>query len=539
MAALALLNELNRHLDRWLRQFRLQRAVAWAGHGLIIGLAISLVLSLSAIFGGELLREEFLLIVTSVAIASMTVIAVVAYVWPTPRLTAARFFDRRFGLRERVSTALELAAAEQPSPTELIQKQLEDAVAASREIRPHAHLPVRVARREVVTTVLLVAGVLFVWLKGEAFFQAALQTRAVQQAIAQEVAQIEAIREQIEAHETLTAARGQRQALTGLLDETAQRLQDSQSLEQATSVLVSTEQQLEALIDPQAQDQAQGLQDGGNRLSQDEGSPLQQFGQNLAAGDTLAAAEALRNIDTSSLSPAETDALAQQLEAAAEALQATNPELAQQLRDAAEAIRSGDTQAAQAALEQAAQTLTQTGQRIIQSELAREAASLIGEGRQRVIQAGRGAQGSQGQSAQGGQSGQGQTGQSDQGNSGAGTGRGEGNADSGPSAEAGADPIDQNNGADDGGERGYEQIYAPERLGGSEGEDVTLPGSGDPGGEVVGEGNMSPGDEGRSTVPYVEVFAAYAQAFRQAIDSGQVPIHLRALIKEYFSSLEP
>ena len=47
------------------------------------------------------------------------------------------------------------------------------------------------------------------------------------------------------------------------------------------------------------------------------------------------------------------------------------------------------------------------------------------------------------------------------------------------------------------------------------------------------------GKNNASQVPYTQVFAEYANAYRQAIDSGQVPPQLRDLIRQYFSSLEP
>jgi hypothetical protein len=66
-----------------------------------------------------------------------------------------------------------------------------------------------------------------------------------------------------------------------------------------------------------------------------------------------------------------------------------------------------------------------------------------------------------------------------------------------------------------------------------------LPGSGDPNGEVMGQSGVTPGTNNTSRVPYTQVIAEYANAYRQAIDSGQVPPQLRDLIRQYFSSLEP
>ena len=217
----------------------------------------------------------------------------------------------------------------------------------------------------------------------------------------------------------------------------------------------------------------------------------------------------------------------------AEAVQASNPELAQQLRQAADAARNGDAQQAQQALDQAAQAMSQTAQQVARSNVARKVTAQMGQGRQRMIAAGKSAQG---QTAQGNPSGAGENAQSGQGNqagtriavqngsssqsgsagSGSGAGKGSGNSGDAQGPEAGCKPIDQNNGPGDGGETTYEPIYAPQRLGGSGEDTVTLPGSGDPNGEVQGQSGVT----SRHEQP--EPGAVYASVCRvcQCLSSG-------------------
>jgi hypothetical protein len=409
----------------------------------------------------------------------------------------------------------------------------------------------RIKRIDALFTGGLLIAVLIVAWRGESFFQLATQTRAVQSAIAEEAAKVEELRKEIEADRALTEE--QRREMLEALKETQERLKDAQSLEQATAVLTQSGKKFESLTSGEAEAQAEALRQAGRKLSQAEGSALQAFGQNLADGDFLAAAEDLRNVDVSQLSTEERAQLADQLENMAESVQASNPALAQQLREAAAAARSGDAQQAQQALDQAAQAMSQTAQQVARSNVARKVSAQMGQGRQRMIAAGKSAQG---QSAQGDQSGAGdrsgqgnQPGQgssqngssTQQGSAGSGSGSGRGSGDSGnaPGPEAGSKPIDQNNGPGDGGETTYEPIYAPQRLGGSGEDTVTLPGSGDPNGEVMGQSGVTPGTNNPSQVPYTQVFAEYADAYRQAIDSGPVPPSLRDVIKQYFSSLEP
>ena len=149
-------------------------------------------------------------------------------------------------------------------------------------------------------TVVLLAAVLIVAWRGESFFQLAAQTRAVQQTIAEETAKVEALRQQIATDPNLTEA--QRQEMLQALQETQQQLKDAQSLEQATAVLTRGEKKFESLTSAQAEAQTEGLRQAGRELAQNEGSPLQAFGQNLAEGDFLAAAENLRNLDLSQMS---------------------------------------------------------------------------------------------------------------------------------------------------------------------------------------------------------------------------------------------
>jgi hypothetical protein len=548
----ASLIELNHHLDRWVRRYRVQRAVRWSLRGAVIALALALAITLIAVLHGLLLQNEFLLIAIGLLLIGLIGAAAIGFVLPAyaDRLAAARRFDQDFGLRERISTALELAPRDRSS-NEIAQRQLQDAVTAAREVNARQQLPLRIKRVDALFTAVLLIAVMMVAWRGESFFQLASQTRAVQQAVAQEAAKVEELRKQIEADRTLTEE--QRREMLEALKETQRQLKEAQSLEQATAVLTQGEKKFESLTSGEAEAQAEALRQAGRKLSQAEDSALHAFGQNLAEGDFIAAAEDLRNVDVSQLSAEERTQLADQLENMAESVQASNPELAQQLREAADSARSGDAQQAQQALDQAAQSMSQTAQQVARSNVARKVTAQMGQGRQRMIAAGKSAQG---QSAQGNPSGTGN--QSDQGNqpgqgsgqsgsspqqgsagSGSGSGRGSGDSGNAQGPEAGSNPIDQNNGPGDGGETTYEPIYAPQRLGGRGDDTVTLPGSGDPNGEVQGQGGVTPGTNNPSQVPYTQVFAEYANAYRQAIDSGQVPPQLRDLIRQYFSSLEP
>jgi hypothetical protein len=122
---------------------------------------------------------------------------------------------------------------------------------------------------------------------------------------------------------------------------------------------------------------------------------------------------------------------------------------------------------------------------------------------------------------------------------GAGSGKGTGQSPQSNGGEAGSKPIPQSNGAGDGGETSYEQIYAPTLLGGQGGPQVGLPDTPGENGEVIGQGPITPGQAGQSLVPYSQVFAQYEQVNRKAIENGQIPFEFTQIIRSYFDSLKP
>lgn len=539
------ITDLNQTLITWTRRLRLKRALTWSLRGLIVGLVLSLILGSLGLYQARLLRDEFLVLILSLSLLTPLLFGLTAYLWRIQPLTAARRFDLLFHLEERVSTALELNRHPEHVPPEILSLQLADAITASRNVNPGRALPLELKLREGLLALLFVALIGLVWLRGESWFTAAQQARAVQHAVEQQSTQIEELIKQIEANENLTES--QKQALTEPLKEAQQALQNNPSLESSVSVLTSAGEQLQALSDPQSQAMSEALKETGNQLSKQDGSPLQSVGQQLAEGNAINAANELANIDLTQLSSSEQQQLADQLDALAQSLQSTNPQLASQLSQAAEALRNGDTATAQQALNQAAQSMAQAGQQIASSQIASQAASQMQQGAGQVLAAG-GGQGQQlaNQGGQGNQPGQGQgqgqgSNQSNQtsGNGGAGSGSGSDAGTNPTGSEAGTDPIAQNNGPGDGGVTTYEQIYAPQLLGGEGGPQVGLPPSDQNGGDVIGQGPTTPGEPGTSTVPYSEVYSQYEQINNQAMENSDIPPSFIQIIKNYFDSLKP
>jgi len=520
------------HLARWMRWQRTRRSAIWAVRGSAIGLTLALLLGLLGLVQGWYLRAEFLALVAALTLTATLVTSLVAVFWPILHLEAARAFDLEFHLGERISTALELHQHPEKIPAEMLHRQLEDALAAAQTVQPRRDLPLKIHRLEALAALalLLVLGV--VYMRGETAFQAAQQARNVQKAVEQQAETIEELLKKVETNPALTEE--QKKALSTPLEQALNDLQENPGLESSVSTLVSTGEKLQALTDPQAAQTAQALQQAGTELAKQEGSPLQSVGEQLAQGNPLAAANQLANLDLSQLSPEQAAQTAEHLSQMAESLQSTNPQLAQQLNQAAEALQNGDTAAAQQALNQAAQSLAQTGQQQAMNQAAGQAAQQMQQGAGQVVAAGGGqptAQTGQGSGAsQNPQNGQG---------SGAGAGSGQGSNPQANGSEAGAAPIPQNNGPSDGGETSYEQIYAPTLLGGEGGPQVGLSTGNGENGEIIGQGPVTPGQESPSMVPYTEVWAQYEAANRRAIENGQIPFEFTQIIRNYFDSLKP
>jgi hypothetical protein len=524
------INQLSQTLGHWIRWMRLQRALTWYLRGLAAALGLSLLAGGIGLYQAKLLKQEFLALIIFCAVALPVAFAIVAYFWRVRTMQAARYFDRAFHLDERVSTALELQ--NENHSVEIIQRQLDDAVSVSRQIRPSRDLPLRFPKFDLALALVFTLLIGVLWFRGETLFAAASQQRAVEEAIAAEQAEIEEIIKEINTSESLTDE--QKEALAKPLEDAMKELKDNPSVEGAVSTLVSTSEELKALSDQQALQTQQALTETGSSLASQEGSPLEAVGKNLAKGNFAGAAANLANMDLSQMSAEELQKLAEQLETMANSVAATNPQLAQQLANAAQAIRSGDMAAAQQAMSSAASQMAQAGQQITAAQMANQAAGQLQQGAGQIVAAGGGQTPSQG-----GAMAQGQSQQGGQNNGGGGSGSGSGSAPQSNQAgsEASSSPIEQNNGAGDGGESAYEQIYAPALLGGAGGDMLGVPTSGEDG-EVIGT-SPTTAEDGQSLVPYTEVYSQYNQFNRQALENGEVPVQFMDLIRNYFGSLQP
>jgi hypothetical protein len=87
------------------------------------------------------------------------------------------------------------------------------------------------------------------------------------------------------------------------------------------------------------------------------------------------------------------------------------------------------------------------------------------------------------------------------------------------------------------GEEEFEPIYDPRRIGGQGDEQMVL--EPDAGNVPVQEGEFAQNPTGDVTVPYNQVFSDYRDAANRALESDYIPLGMRDVVRDYFSSLEP
>lgn len=457
----------------------------------------------------------------------------------------AQWLDRKLGLAERLSTALEFA--KQPA-TALTTAQFQDTLTALDAIDLKTQLPIRLGKAHlsaVVVASVLLGSLLYA---PNPQFETVAQNAQVTAEIEDAVAELTALTQAVEDVPNLTEE--QQAELTEPLQAAIEQLQtQALSPEQAAATIDAAAQTLEqAANTPALQQETQALQNVGAQLAESEA--LQDAAEALQAGDLTEAAEALSTADLNALTPAELEQLASSLDAAA--LNSATGELAESLAEAATAARNGDAQAAEDALAAAGESVGETQANAEQTEALAEAAQQANQAAQEVAQAGQPAAGegqgaNQGAAQPGnggatGAAGQPGAGDSGSGEDGAGSGSGSGTSDGSDAAGgAASNASSSQNNSGSGGEREYEPIFAPQRIGGNVGIDVELESQtdGSGGDEILAETRSQPDSNEASLVPYNEVFGDYSQAAGQAIDNGDVPVGLRGVVRDYFTLLEP
>lgn len=314
-----------------------------------------------------------------------------------------------------------------------------------------------------------------------------------------------------------------------------------QNLAQNASSL-NTEQQQQAA--QQLNQAAQALQNSNPQAAQ----ALQQAAQAMQNGDTQTAQQqaqqAAQSMQQQGQQAARQQQSAQQMsqqaqnaqQAAQQVSQAAQQQNGQNQQGQQQNQQSQSQQSQQNSQQQASENgQQQSGQQPGQNQPGQQSGQQ-GEGEQAQAQGQQGQEGQQ--SLPGEQPGQ----QSGSQMSGAAMQSGSGDSPSTDSQQQGTSqgaPPGQNNNPDGQGERDYEPIYAPNRINAPDSGENNIQLEPDSSDAPVREGNFTENPNGSASVPYNQVYSNYQNAANQALDSGYVPLGLRDVVRDYFTSLEP
>lgn len=560
-------------VQQWERRRQWGVILTWLPRTLIPALVIGLIL-----FGFSRLTPALpdgLNLAITLAAGVLGLLILFGWVWlrPRPLIVTARRFDHYFGLKERLSTALELMNGTISADPDLSRRQLADAESVALGLSPERELPLKVDIREWLIVLLLVSILLLLMAlpPSRATPDEAARQRA---AIDTSAEAVEEILRDVAADPNLTDE--QRQPLLEALQSQLETLRDPNiTMEEAFASLSEIEQQFNTAAEDvrqQLERQSQAAQQALDALrgTQPQTQSLEQAMQQVQEG-------------IPQMSPQDMAAAADSLEQAAEALESTDPQTAQALQDAAEALREGDMQAAQEALQRAMENRPQSNEQTStqQSQLeelernaesasqAQEAAAeQAGEGEEQP-QSGEGENPNEGEGEGQGQGeggepgtepGEGDTpglgpgdspelsgaqnsqatgGQQGLGGDGAGDGEGSLSEDATERLQTrNPNQEEANNNPDGRGVGDYEAIFAPRfSVEGTGDETVEL--AADPGELPMDEGDFQDNPFGQSVVPYSEVFSDYANSATRALESDYIPLGLRDVVRQYFTSLDP
>lgn len=309
-----------------------------------------------------------------------------------------------------------------------------------------------------------------------------------------------------------------------------ERQQASESLRQAAQALQQS--------NPQA---SESLQQAAEQMQQPTGDPqpqLQQAQQQMQQQSQQAQQQQQASENLSEASEQAQQAAQQISEAQQQQSQQSGEQQSQQQQQAQE---QQDQQQAQQSEQQGqqAQSNEQQSQNGQQSDQGQQTTDGQAQQQSQGSQQSDQAQQSQNQSTQGQQ--QSQQGAPSQAQSAsAGNQAGDsGSDDVNGQSQASQNQSDSSNNPDGEGVGQYESVNVPQRIGdqANDGNNVQL--DPDAGNTPVQEGDFSQNPDGQVTVPYNQVFSDYANAANEALNRDYVPLGLRDVVRDYFTSLEP
>lgn len=579
--------ELDLILARWENRYELRLLSKTVPRSLIVAAIVCLVVGVVGYLYFRLRAEQLAALSGALFAGGFILNLVTTLVFPRSPGERARYFDIEFGLRERLSTALELMSGRLQTHPEIESRQIADALVHARQIDAREAISLDFRRRELMLLGVLLLAVLVMivipLITGQypivatpslAVEEAAEELREMIETVAKdtnldeidrrelldalEIA-LERLEEEDISEEEAFAAMSQLQAQ---IEEFENQLEDTIELDQ--SKLEAAAEALKDFIPPSDIDS--------ESADNEQGQPSSDFEELSNAFEEMAQGAA-------QMSPEETRQLAEALREAAQELAETNPEMSQRLREMADALEEGASDDLQEQLEQMQQELSQEQQQQERNQNAQDMLQEQGDraqesadeiARQQAEQQQEASEAGQNQS-ENSESGQQETGQesgqqSDSAQQSANqgdqqpdhnregsieqasarrdsrsSGSGAGEGDPSNISLAGAAGEDQGAETDNRtkgtGEIEYEAIYSPSGISGGGADEIRL--RTDAADQTLNEGDFDDNPLGESRVSYDTVFSEYQSSANRALESDYVPLGLRDVVREYFTSLDP
>ncbi|MBI2941745.1 MAG: hypothetical protein HYY04_15040 [Chloroflexi bacterium] len=514
----------------------LQSAPGWAVRGFAAGVALDMVgFALNQSLGRwpglaqgwrqAIVGSQFWLLGLPVALAAVGVLLAALRRIPAERL--AREADARLGLAERVATALE--TERKGVGGLLVALQRADAIAWLGRLEPFEVFPVRLSRHEglalAVSFVLLLALITLPDLTGSG----GRQSRAADVARA-EADRLSALADEVAADEELPAE--EREALAQALAQAAGELQrEGDAPDRAIASLSQAEQTLARQDDVSAADHELALARLADAL--DQAAAGREAAQMLDRHNYGGAAQELRRLgqEAAQLAPEDQRALADALRRAAGATSRLDPALSERLRDASATL--GEEQG-ESAMGRAAEEVQRAGQEAARQEMLERALAALQDARQAIGRAERGD--GQAQNPRSGQR------SADSGAAGAaGQGLGSGEPEERGESATGSGSGEPGDGVGNGGSSagtGSVRARGESDSGDFRSRQVRVPSSEFEQPQIMAGQQTEEGPIGEAIVDYSQVLTQYRERATEAMAGRYVPLALKELVRDYFSSLD-
>lgn len=553
--------ELREHLDSVGRALSVQRGLLWLTRGLAAGTVVVLGLVIWA-WARDAVKTLPIVLLVVVPLVVGLVTAVGSLFIRHNSLELARRIDRAARLHERSTTALELGGRGDEFP--LAIAQMRDAVDHLKRVDLLEAFPLRAPKHELMTAffVVVIAAIVFIspnpWLlraraSNPTITIAREQAQRVQRLAdsiqPNDAAELDALRQLLSKGAKTVDARSNEPdaALNALQDLEEQVQQMSAGDDQIAAALAAIASALAS--DPTTQPLADAINTGDMRQISQAARDLAQSTKNLTSQDQQRVAKVLR--DASGRAGRMSQSIASNLSDAANALQAASGADAANAAQAAQGDPSQGGQQSAGGAQAASDALNQLSDAAAGADARQRAASQLQSSRNALERAlGRTQSRSGSNSSSGSRSSSGSQGSNGSQNaeqSQGGQGRGGDQPGGGMDGNGGDTPGgDQGNGGDLGQGGGYSTGGdSPNHTGASatQLDAITRPEQVPTNGQVApDQSSMNPytsdaGTGNAQTAPE-SVQPVYSSQPTQGNDSSSIPIGLRDLVKDYFSSLD-